>query len=29
MLWLYLVWLIVLFGAELCCYFQFKRLGIK
>lgn len=29
LLWLYVVWLILLFGAELCCYFQFKRLKIK
>jgi len=28
LLWLYVVWLIVLFGAELCCYFQYKRLKI-
>ncbi|MDZ4675872.1 MAG: YihY family inner membrane protein [Oligoflexia bacterium] len=25
LIWLYVVWLIVLFGAELCCYFQFRR----
>lgn len=25
LLWIYVVWLIVLFGAELCCYFQFRR----
>jgi membrane protein len=25
LLWLYVIWLIVLFGAELCCYFQFRR----
>ncbi|MBK9294940.1 MAG: YihY family inner membrane protein [Oligoflexia bacterium] len=29
LVWLYVVWLILLFGAELCCYFQFKRLKIK
>jgi len=28
LLWLYLVWVIVLFGAELCCYFQYRRLKI-
>jgi membrane protein len=28
LVWLYVVWLIVLFGAELCCYFQYRRLGI-
>lgn len=28
LVWLYVVWLIVLFGAELCFYLQFKRLGI-
>ena len=29
LIWLYVVWLIVLYGAELCCYMQFKRLGIS
>lgn len=28
LLWLYVVWVIVLLGAELCCYFQFRRLSI-
>lgn len=28
LLWLYLVWVIVLLGAELCVYFQFKRYKI-
>jgi membrane protein len=28
LVWLYVVWLIILFGAELCCFLQFKRLGI-
>lgn len=28
LLWLYVIWLIVLFGAELCFYFQYQRLGI-
>lgn len=28
LLWLYVVWLIILFGAELCCYFHFKSFGI-
>ncbi len=29
LIWIYVVWLIVLFGAELCCYFQFKRLKLN
>jgi len=28
LVWLYVIWLIILFGAELCCFLQFKRLGI-
>jgi membrane protein len=28
LLWLYVIWLVILFGAELCCFLQFKRLGI-
>jgi membrane protein len=28
LLWLYVIWLIVLFGAELCCLFEAKRLKI-
>ena len=28
LLWLYVIWLIILFGAELCCYFQYKSLKI-
>jgi membrane protein len=28
LVWLYVVWVIILFGAELCCFLQFKRLGI-
>ncbi|MCC6278027.1 MAG: YihY family inner membrane protein [Oligoflexia bacterium] len=28
LLWLYVVWLIVLFGAELCCFFQYARLKV-
>jgi len=28
LLWIYVAWLIVLFGAELCCYFQYRRAKI-